>query len=132
MITMVQIPVIPTSDGLQRIYTINKTGSDGIQRIHSINRTLNDHQSPSDTEETRDRDLLRLLAEHRVSEATDARDKCIALLGLAVKTYLRDSTNLYSQSVREIYTSTIAAIAFESRQWPLSFLLYAGFFTGKR
>lgn len=102
----------------------------GLNRIFDISTTLNDYRHRGEENE-QGKDMLVLLTTHREAKATDPRDKCIALLGLAKKGYKRDSANLYSQSVQEIYTSTMAAIACQATEWPLTFLLYSGLLRGR-
>ncbi|CZR68991.1 uncharacterized protein PAC_18892 [Phialocephala subalpina] len=70
--------------------------------------------------------LLYVLSQHRRSEASDPRDKCIALAGLAKGDDFLSRMEPYNESIAAIYTSAVKAIASWEDAFPLDFLICAG------
>ncbi|RDW73341.1 hypothetical protein BP6252_07248 [Coleophoma cylindrospora] len=70
--------------------------------------------------------ILVLLSQHRNAEATDLRDKFVALASLAQEEGLLDDGEWYLQSVAEVYKSVARLMATRKRDGALDFLCFAG------
>lgn len=99
---------------------------EGLYRIAYINDILDMHKGINFSQRDEQMGMLVLLVKHRQAQATDPRDKCIALMGLAKGEFQADSANFYSQSVRHLYASTMTELAHQAQEKPLKFLAYAG------
>jgi hypothetical protein len=95
----------------------------GIQRILSIQSVRYDFQ-PQPQEELEKKppkdSLLCLLLNHRFTEATEKKDKYIALAGIAKIDHAGD--NLYARKLGAVYELACKSLAEEQRHRPLDFL----------
>jgi hypothetical protein len=109
------------------IYSLSRTKDPfrgvlpGIQRIMSIQSVRYDFQPQKKESERKPVDsLLCLLLNHRFTEATEKRDKYIALAGIAKVDHARD--NLYARKLEDVYELACKSLAEEQRHKPLDFL----------
>jgi hypothetical protein len=96
----------------------------GIQRIMSIQSVRYDFQPQEELERKPLDSLLCLLLNHRFTEATEKKDKYIALAGIAKIDHSGD--NLYAQKLEDVYELACKSLAKEQRHRPLDFLDCAG------
>jgi hypothetical protein len=96
----------------------------GIQRIMSIQSVRYDFQPQEESERKPLDSLLCLLLNHRFTEATDKRDKYIALAGITKVDHSGD--NLYVQGLEAVYELACKSLAKEQSHKPLDFLDCAG------
>jgi hypothetical protein len=94
----------------------------GIQRIMSIHSVRHDFQEELE-KKLRD-SLLCLLSNHRFTEATNPKDKYIALAGIAKVDHSKD--DLYAQELEDVYELACKSLTKEQRHKPLDFLDCAG------
>ncbi|KAF8849657.1 HET-domain-containing protein [Acephala macrosclerotiorum] len=104
-----------------------RTISGGFSRVISINNirvaTVKDSGLPMNA---RLRSMLYLLYSHRDADATDPRDKCLALVGLSQEQILMIEARAYVRTVEEVYISTVESIALRQKNGALDFLDHAG------
>lgn len=103
----------------------------GLWTAHRMTTTIAQKYNKDFAYYERQLDVLGLLALHREAQATDPRDKIIALIGLTKGNCAYPERGIYTHSASDLYCDTMVRIAQSTDRCPLSFLTYAGYPTSR-